>query len=60
MALMHCPECDSHVSSSAKRCPSCGKKMRPVLRKVAKGSAIAVGTVGALVLLGTILGGGKR
>jgi anti-sigma factor RsiW len=32
MALIHCPECSSEVSSEAFKCPKCGKTLRKPTR----------------------------
>ncbi len=49
MALKHCKECGAEVSSSAKKCPKCGKNMtHPVLRGVLLAIFI-IGVIGAVV-----------
>lgn len=34
MALVNCPECNKEVSTTALRCPSCGKQLRKVKRTI--------------------------
>ncbi len=34
MALVNCPECNKEVSSSALKCPSCGKQLRKPKRTI--------------------------
>ena len=49
MALKYCKECGVEVSSSAKKCPKCGKdRTHPVLRGVLL-AILIIGVIGAAV-----------
>lgn len=49
MALKYCKECGAEVSSSAKKCPKCGKdRTHPVLRGVLL-AILIIGIIGAAV-----------
>jgi hypothetical protein len=54
MALKKCPECSADVSSSAKTCPHCGKKLRSGL--LATVAAVFFALIAVSMVAGTVTG----
>jgi hypothetical protein len=50
--VVKCKECDQDVSSDARACPHCGKKLR--MGGIAKVFLIMVAVVGGLIIIGVI------
>lgn len=53
MATTHCPDCSSKVSTSAVRCPSCGRQLRhPARTFFLRAFGVAAVVVVGLIALG--------
>ena len=55
MALMTCSECGSNVSSGAKTCPSCGKRMETVTMEAGRAVLAVLVFLVIMVVLITIV-----
>lgn len=53
MAMKKCKECGADVSSSAKKCPKCGKKLKHT------GLYIFLGIIAFIILIVAVSGGGS-